>query len=144
MNHIDVVNTAEVHIALRSDQIIPADLERFVSSPENGAICSFSGVVRRDQDIGPTEALEYDGYRAMALNQLREICAAAVKRWPGTRIAIEHRLGRVELSETSVVIAVGSPHRPASFECCRHLIEKLKADVPIWKKEISGGSQSWR
>ena len=144
MNQIDVVNTAEFHIALRSDQINPADLERFVSSPENGAICSFGGVVRRDRDIGPTEALEYDGYRAMALSQLREICAAAVKRWPGTRIAIEHRLGRVELSEASVVIAVGSPHRAASFECCRHLIEKLKADVPIWKKEISGNSESWR
>ena len=125
MNNIDVVDTAEIHIALRSDQINPADLERFVSSPENGAICSFSGVVRRDQDIGPTEALEYDGYRAMALNQLREICAAAVKRWPDTRIAIEHRLGRVELSEASVAIAVGSPHLAASFDCCRLLIEKL-------------------
>ena len=72
----------------------------------------------------------------MATGQLREMAQDAGQKWPGARIAIEHRLGSVPLGEPSVIIAVGTPHRAEAFACCRFLIEELKHRVPIWKKEI--------
>ena len=103
----------------------------------------FKGIVRKDSDLSPVQSLDYDGYREMALMQLREICQRALGRWPDARVAIEHRLGKVPLEETSVIIAVGTPHRSESFACCRFLIEELKHRVPIWKKEFSNLGNRW-
>ena len=73
----------------------------------------------------------------------RQSLTAAISKWPGARIAIEHRLGSVPLGEASVVIAVGTPHRAEAFVCCRFLIEELKQQVPIWKKEIGASGDRW-
>ena len=131
------------HIALHDNPLDSESIERKVASPANGAQCVFRGVVRRDSDLDPVESLEYEAYAEMAAVRLREICGEANRRWPGSRIAIEHRLGRVPLGEESVVIAVGTPHRAEAFECCRYLIEELKHSVPIWKKEVAATGTRW-
>jgi molybdopterin synthase catalytic subunit len=124
----------------------PIELDRVVRAvthPGAGAICTFSGTVR-DQTKGvAVVALEYEAYRSMALKYLERIGGEIEARWPGTRAAIVHRIGRVEIGETSVVIAVSSPHRADAFEGCRHAIERLKEDVPIWKKELRVDGSIW-
>ena len=132
-----------VHVALRDSSLDTPSIERLVDNPANGGICVFQGVVRRDSDLGAVESLEYDAYPAMAMTQLRRICKDARSQWPEAQIAVEHRLGTVNLGEPSVVIAVGTPHRAEAFACCRFLIEKLKVEVPIWKKERAANKSKW-
>ena len=132
-----------VHVALRDGALDTSSIEHLVGNPANGGICVFRGVVRRDSDLGTVESLEYDAYPAMALTQLRRICKDARSQWPEAQIAVEHRLGIVNLGEPSVVIAVGAPHRAEAFACCRFLIEKLKTEVPIWKKERAANKSKW-
>ena len=132
-----------IHIALRTERLDSAAIERMIESPANGAQCVFRGVVRRDSDLNPVESLEYEAYPEMATRQLQEMAEHASQKWPGARIAMEHRLGSVPLCEPSVVIAVGTPHRAEAFACCRFLIEELKYRVPIWKKEIGESGARW-
>lgn len=132
-----------IHVALRTERLDSGSIERIIENPANGAQCVFRGVVRRDSDLNPVESLEYDAYSEMAARQLQEMAKDAGEKWPGARIAIEHRLGVVPLGEPSVVIAVGTPHRAEAFDCCRFLIEELKRNVPIWKKEIGASSARW-
>ncbi len=139
MNNEDPV----VHVALRTGPLDSGAIERVVESPANGAQCVFKGVVRRDSDLDPVESLEYDAYTEMAASQLLAIARDASVKWPGAKIAIEHRLGSVPLGEASVIIAVGTPHRAEAFACCRFLIEELKHRVPIWKKEVGASGARW-
>ncbi len=149
MNGNDLIESEEsvdglsVHVALRNGALDTPSIECLVGNPANGGICVFQGVVRRDSDLGAIETLEYDAYPAMAITQLRRICDDARSHWPEAQIAVEHRLGIVNLGEPSVVIAVGTPHRAEAFACCRFLIEKLKAEVPIWKKERAANKSKW-
>ena len=149
MNTIDRIESEETvdgsgaHIALRHAALDMPSIERRVGDSANGGICVFKGLVRRDSDLGAVESLEYDAYPAMATTQLRRICKDARNQWPEAQIAVEHRLGIVNLGEPSVVIAVGTPHRAEAFACCRFLIEKLKAEVPIWKKERAANKSKW-
>ena len=149
MNNCDLIEAAEsvdgpsVYVALRHSELGTSSIEHRVDNPANGGVCVFRGVVRRDSDLGEIESLEYDAYPAMAVTQLRRICKDAQARWPGAQIAIGHRLGLVGLGEASVVIAVGTPHRAEAFACCRFLIERLKAEVPIWKKERAADGSKW-
>ena len=137
------VDGSGVHIALRDSELDAPSIECLVGNPANGGICVFQGVVRRDSDLGAIESLEYDAYPVMAITQLRRLCKDARIQWPEAQIAVEHRLGIVNLGEPSVVIAVGTPHRAEAFACCRFLIEKLKAEVPIWKKERAANKSKW-
>ena len=132
-----------VHVRLRDRPLDGGPIERFAQSPDNGGLCIFKGVVRRDDDLSPVQSLEYDGYRQMACRQLEQIAGEAAARWPGLRVAVEHRLGTVPLGEPSVIIAVGAPHRAEAFAGCRYLIEELKCRVPIWKKEIAASGSRW-
>ena len=132
-----------IHVALRGAPLDCETIEHQVESPTNGAQCVFRGVVRRDSDLGMVDSLEYDAYPEMAATQLQSIAKTAISKWPGARIAIEHRLGSVPMGEASVVIAVGTPHRAEAFACCRFLIEELKQHVPIWKKEIGASGADW-
>lgn len=132
-----------IHVALRTERLDCKTIERVIASPANGAQCVFRGVVRRDADLDPIQSLEYEAYTGMATYQLRDMAKDASLKWPGARIAIEHRLGSVPLGETSVVIAVGTPHRAEAFACCRFLIEELKHRVPIWKKEVGASGKRW-
>jgi molybdopterin synthase catalytic subunit len=113
------------------------------ASPSDGAVCLFLGVVR-DHNAGRRVLwLEYEAYEEMALPLMQELAADARRRWPITEIHLVHRLGRLEIGEASVAVAVVSPHRREAFEACRHAIDTLKKTVPIWKKEFFEGGEAW-
>ena len=114
-----------------------------LKAPEDGAVVTFDGIVRNNSRGGQTLYLEYEAYEPMALAKMRQIGAEIRERFPIHRIAIVHRLGRLEIGETSVLIAISSPHRRAAFDACRYAIDTLKRAVPIWKKEYFAGGAVW-
>ena len=106
-----------------------------IKQPEDGAAAVFEGVVRNNTRGRKTLYLDYEAYEEMALKQMEELAAQALGQFRVRDVAIVHRLGRLEIGETSVLIAVASAHRGAAFDACRWLIDTLKRTVPIWKKE---------
>ena len=110
---------------------------------EDGAALAFEGVVRNQTRGRKTMYLEYEAYEEMALAQLEKLAAEALEKFQVRDVAIVHRLGRLEIGETSVLIAVASAHRAAAFESCRWLIDTLKRTVPIWKKEFFEDGAVW-
>ena len=114
-----------------------------VPTPADGAACTFVGVVRDENAGRAVRYLEYEAFEQMALPLMEEIAAEARRRWPITAITIVHRLGRLEIGEASVAVAVVSPHRAEAFEACRYAIDTLKATVPIWKKEFYADGAVW-
>lgn len=114
-----------------------------LKAPEDGAVVVFDGFVRNNFKGQRTLYLEYESYEAMAYTKMREIGAEVHAKFPVHRVAIVHRLGRLEIGETSVVIVVTSPHRAAAFDACRFAIDTLKRVVPIWKKEYFAGGAVW-
>jgi molybdopterin synthase catalytic subunit len=124
----------------------PIDLQelvRFVTDAEAGAIATFIGTTRNNNEGRTVIALDYDGYAEMAEKELARIGEDAKKRWQICRMAVVHRLGPVQITEASVVIAVSSGHREAAFAACRFAIEEIKRTVPIWKKEVFEGGEVW-
>lgn len=117
-------------------------LSRLVAHPQAGAIATFAGVVRNHSRGRRVLYLEYDAYRPMAEKELRRIAEEAAGRWE-CRVAVQHRIGRLEVGEASVVVAVSCAHRAAAFEACRFVIDTLKETVPIWKKEVWEGGEVW-
>lgn len=111
--------------------------------PGAGAVVVFEGVVRSPSMGKDVLYLEYEAYEPMALAQMKTIVDEARSRWPLMAVFLHHRLGRIGVGETSVLALVSSPHRAEAFEACRHLIERLKADVPIWKKECFQDGSEW-
>jgi len=129
---------------ITSEPIDAATVERAVFTDYNGGVVVFHGVVRDNSDGGrDVRYLEYEAYPEMAERQMREIGAEIERRWGTTDVAMVHRIGRVEIGETSVVVAVGSPHRGEAFDACRYAIDTLKATVPIWKKEAFADGEAW-
>jgi molybdopterin synthase catalytic subunit len=123
----------------------PLDDDRLVAlveRPEAGAIVTFAGVVRNHSRGRTVLYLEYDAYREMAERQMRRIAEEAATRWE-CRVALQHRVGRLEIGEPSVLVAVSSAHRAAAFDACRYVIDTLKETVPIWKKEVWEGGEVW-
>ncbi|WP_376797582.1 molybdenum cofactor biosynthesis protein MoaE [Thermogemmatispora sp.] len=114
-----------------------------VAAPEVGGIVIFEGVVRNHARGKQIRYLEYDAYPEMAEQQIRLIVEEARRRWGAERVAVAHRLGRVEIGEASVIIVVATPHRAEAFEACRYIIDTLKTTVPIWKKEVSLDGEAW-
>ena len=108
----------------------------------NGGICTFIGQVRRQARGREVAYIDYNAFVPLATKQLQRIADEAEKRWP-CAVVIQHRLGRVELGEASVIVAVGSPHRAQAFDACRWCIDTLKEDVPIWKREVSPDGAFW-
>jgi molybdopterin synthase catalytic subunit len=130
-------------IALTDQPIDVRAVEAAVAHPGAGAVCTFQGVVR-DHHLGrEVSFLQYEAYAAMAEAALADIAEQIAARWPGTRTAIVHRLGRLAIGEASVVIAVSHAHRAAAFEACRYAIDTLKTTVPIWKKETRTDGEAW-
>jgi molybdopterin synthase catalytic subunit len=119
------------------------ELIRAVQTPADGAVCVFYGVVREDSRDRKVRYLEYDAYPEMAEKKMWEILDEVRARWPAQRAAIVHRIGRLAIGDASVVIAVGSPHRGESFEACRYVIDRVKQEVPIWKKEVFTDGEEW-
>lgn len=120
-----------------------AGLRARVLEGASGAVVIFDGVARNNTKGRATLFLEYEGYTEMALRTLRQIGAEARERWPINHIGIVHRLGRVEITESSVVIVVASAHRRVAFEACHFAIDRLKKIVPIWKKEYFEDGSVW-
>jgi molybdopterin synthase catalytic subunit len=120
-----------------------AALARHVRAPEDGAAVTFDGFVRNQSHDRPTLYLDYEAYESMALAKMREIGVQLHEKYPIHRVAMAHRLGRLEIGETSVFIAVSAPHRAAAFEACRFAIDTLKRTVPIWKKEYFEDGAVW-
>lgn len=114
-----------------------------VAYPGAGAIVTFEGVVRDNADGVPVEYLEYEAFEEMALTRLREIADEVRARWGAERVALIHRLGRVEVGATSVLVVVATPHRPEGFDACRYAIDTLKHTVPIWKREVTPDGATW-
>ena len=110
---------------------------------EDGAALVFEGVVRNQSRGRKTRYLEYEAYEEMALQQMESLAAQALTQFQIRDVAIVHRLGHLEIGETSVLIAVASAHRAAGFDACRWLIDSLKRTVPIWKKEYFEDGAVW-
>jgi molybdopterin synthase catalytic subunit len=121
---------------------VPAML-REVQGREDGAVVLFVGVVRDHEGERSVERLEYEAYWRVAEQQLRAIAEEGVSRWPGARVAIRHRLGPLGVGEASVAVAVATAHRGDAFDCCRHLIERIKKGVPIWKRSYGPEGAMW-
>ncbi len=116
----------------------------FVVHPGAGASCLFVGTVRDRSDAGDVTGLRYEAWDELAETRLREIAGELFERWPVLRVAVVHRTGDLSVGEASVVIACSAPHRADAFDACRHGIERLKHDVPIWKREaLVGGDAHW-
>ena len=116
---------------------------REVASPDAGGIASFVGTVRRRSRDRDVIHLDYEAYEEMAEEMLARLGGELTERHGLTAIAIHHRLGRVEIGEPSVVIAVSAPHRAAALDACREAIETLKTSIPLWKKEVYSGGEEW-
>lgn len=125
------------------DPIDAQRLSRDILRPEDGAICIFEGVVRNNSKGKRTLYLIYEGYEPMALKKMEEIGTFVRQAWDIGSIAVVHRLGRLEIGETSVAVVVASPHRRAAFDACHYAIDKLKKVVPIWKKEFFEDGELW-
>jgi molybdopterin synthase catalytic subunit len=124
----------------------PLDLEsvaRAVAWPRAGAIVTFAGTVREIARGKRVRYLEYEAYPPAAERSFQQIAEEIRQRWGIEQVAIVHRVGRVEVGEASVAIAVASPHRAEAFEACRYAIDRLKQIAPIWKKEVYEDGETW-
>jgi molybdopterin synthase catalytic subunit len=131
-------------VQLTRDPIDHAALTEAVRRPGCGAVVTFLGTVRDITGDEVTVALEYEAYPPMAESKMAEIEADVRERWPGGKVALVHRLGRLEVGEVSVAVAVSTPHRAEAFAACRHAIDRLKELVPIWKKDVRpAGPAEW-
>src|SRR5438045_9625041 len=119
------------------------DLRARLLEGASGAVVIFDGVARDNTKGRATRFLEYEGYEAMALKTMAQIITEVHEKWAINRVGIIHRLGRIEISESSVVIVVTSAHRRIAFEACQYAIDRLKKIVPIWKKEYFEDGEVW-
>jgi MoaE-MoaD fusion protein len=125
------------HVAITDAPLSLDALARRVRDPRAGAVVTFQGVTRE------VEELHYEAYAEMALERMETIVSAALDRHDVCAAAAEHRIGSVPLSEPSVIVAVSAPHRGDAFAAAREIIDAIKAQAPIWKKEIEGEGSSW-
>jgi len=114
-----------------------------VEGPDAGGVVSFIGRVRNHARGHSIEHLEYEAYPQMAEREMDKIVAAAAEKWPGTRVAIAHRVGRLAIGDAAVVVVAASAHRGEAFEACRFAIDTLKVTVPIWKREVATDGAYW-
>ncbi|HTE89956.1 MAG TPA: molybdenum cofactor biosynthesis protein MoaE [Terriglobales bacterium] len=131
------------HAAMVQERIETQAVLEGIKRAEDGAAVVFEGVVRDNSRGRRTVCLDYEAYEDMAVKQMEELAEQALSRFPIRDVAILHRLGRLEIGETSVLIVVASAHRAAAFDACRWLIDTLKRTVPIWKKEYFEDGVVW-
>jgi len=128
---------------ITTDELNIGEIARRIVPEECGAIVTLDGFVRRFTKGRETLFLEYEAYEPMAISEMEKLGAAAREKFEIAHVGIVHRLGKLEIGETSVVISVAAPHRRAAFEACEWLIVELKRTVPIWKKEIYADGEKW-
>ena len=129
---------------ITSDEIELGDVVRAVEAGDAGAIVHFLGVVRNNTEGREVSYLEYEAYPPMAEKKMAEIAQEIHEKWGLDRVAMIHRVGRLEIGEVSVAVAVASPHRREAFEACHYAMNRLKQIVPIWKREVwTDGEEEW-
>ena len=130
----------------------PLQLERLIGALHegaegrggaDGAVVTFLGLVRNHNAERRVRYLEYEAYEPLALKAFERIAGEAVQRWPSARLALHHRVGRLEIGETSVAIVAAAPHRADAYAVCRYAIERVKQIAPIWKREYFDGGEVW-
>jgi molybdopterin synthase catalytic subunit len=131
------------HCAIVREPINGHQVKVKLEHPEDGAAVLFDGVVRNNTRGRRTLYLDYEAYESMALSEMEKLAQAALERFHVRDVCLVHRLGRLQIGETSVLIGVASAHRAAAFEACRWLIDTLKKTVPIWKKEYFEDGAVW-
>src|SRR5262245_39169735 len=136
--------TGAMLVRLTEDPLEPAEALTFVADPGAGGTVLFSGTVRDHSIAGDVTGLDYEAWGEMAETRLTAIGEEILERWPVLKVAILHRTGRLEVGEISVLVCCSAPHRAEAFEAARHGIERIKEDVPIWKKEsLTSGESQW-
>lgn len=128
---------------ITQDPLDPKALVDFVRRDESGAVALFYGVVRNTSEDRRVLYLEYDAYPSMAVKKMREVAQEVRGHWPITEIAVAHRIGRLEIGETSLLVAVSSSHRREAFEACHYAVDRIKQIVPVWKKEVWESGEAW-
>lgn len=123
--------------------LIAAVTDRGDASGSDGAVATFLGLVRNHNIGRVVHHLEYEGYEPLALKAFERIAEEIRQRWPDVRLALHHRIGRIEIGGASVAIAAASPHRGHAFSACRYAIERVKQIAPIWKREFFEGGDVW-
>jgi molybdopterin synthase catalytic subunit len=124
-----------MRVEITDEVIAAAEIVAGIKAGSDGAVCVFDGIVRDNTRGRKTLYLDYEAYREMALEQMRALAAEAVVKFGVRDVTLVHRLGRLQVGETSVLVLVASAHRGTAFDACRWLIDTLKKTVPIWKKE---------
>jgi molybdopterin synthase catalytic subunit len=128
---------------LEIEALIAAVTDRGAASGSDGAVATFLGLVRNHNVGRQVQYLDYEAYEPLALRAFARIDAEIAERWPGVRLALHHRIGRIEIGGASVMIAAASAHRGHAFSACRYAIERVKQIAPIWKREYFDGGDVW-
>ena len=130
------------HIYITSDPLDDASITDIVADNAHGATVLFQGITRNNTGTREVLFLEYEAYAPMAEKTLNQVRDEILSKWD-VKIAIHHRIGRVDIGQTSLLVAVGSAHREAAFEACKYSVDRIKEIVPIWKKEHFVGGEIW-
>ena len=130
-------------INITSDPLDPDSITKLVRKNSNGAIITFLGTTRDSTDGKRVNYLEYEAYQPMAQDMIRQIFDEVKERWEIEDLAMSHRLGKVDIGEISMVVAIASPHRKQAFEAGQYSIDRIKEIVPIWKKEFFDDGEEW-
>ncbi|MDE3095931.1 MAG: molybdenum cofactor biosynthesis protein MoaE [Chloroflexota bacterium] len=129
--------------AITREPLDPMPLVESVRRDECGAVVLFYGVVRNENRGRSVRYLEYDAYEPMALKKLRAVADEVRAKFPVTGVGVLHRIGRLEVGETSLLVAVSAGHRREAFEACHYAVDRIKETVPIWKKEVWEDGSEW-
>ena len=130
-------------IKITSEPLDPEEITAQVRSDSNGAVITFLGTTRDFSEGRNVEYLEYEAYQPMAENMLQQIADELREKWDIDDFAVAHRVGRVDIGEISLVVALASPHRQQAFEAGGYIVDRIKQIVPIWKKEVFEGGEVW-
>ncbi len=140
----DKILMAEDIFEITRAPIAKADLEARLLTGAAGAVVTFDGVVREQTKGRRVVTLQYEAYDPMAVKEMRKVGEEIRTRWPDVlNIGIVHRFGELQITESSIVIVITSPHRRVAFEACHYAIDRVKQTVPIWKKEIFADGEAW-
>lgn len=130
-------------IKVTTEKLDQAQITNLISDPSCGGIVVFVGTVRNNTEGRSVNHLFFETYKSMAISEMTKISEKAQNQWPINKMAIYHRIGKLEIGEEAVIIAVSSPHRKEAFAACQFAIDTLKETVPIWKKEVFEDGEVW-
>ena len=130
-------------IQITRQKLDPQPMTASVRRDSNGAVVTFLGTTRRTSQGKTVLYLEYEAYEPMVLKELERITLEVASKWGIEDVAIAHRMGRLEIEDISLVVAVASPHRKEAFESCHYIVDRIKETVPIWKKEVFEDGETW-